>query len=299
MTFDLDDQILASQEAATRSLEPAAAWGDATRSSDPSVFVAAPGPSRAAAAVRAPARVVPDTLPKVYVYDHCPFCVRVRLALGLKNIKHEVIFMANDDVATPTKLLGKKIAPIYEQTDESFIMGESLDIIKKFDSDYRYGPTGFIKPASGREDIKAWQKKTKDLLRLLHRPRYMMAALPEFQQRESRDYFVFGHPVPPYEKSEWKGELTPDQQWAQYSAALEQTPQLLPELNAALRDLENLIYSETCCTAGGLSYDDIDLWARLRSVTLVAGAEFGPKTRAYLETMAEAGDIPLYFSMAC
>ena len=26
MTFDLDDQILASQEAATRSLEPAAAW---------------------------------------------------------------------------------------------------------------------------------------------------------------------------------------------------------------------------------------------------------------------------------
>ena len=40
--------------------------------------------------VRAPARVVPDTLPKIYVYDHCPFCVRVRLALGLKNIKHEV-----------------------------------------------------------------------------------------------------------------------------------------------------------------------------------------------------------------
>ena len=29
---------------------------------------------------------------------------------------------------------------------------------------------------------------------------------------------VFGHPVPPYEKSEWKGELTPDQQWAQSAA---------------------------------------------------------------------------------
>ena len=40
--------------------------------------------------VRAPARVVPETLPRIYVYDHCPFCVRVRLALGLKNIKHEV-----------------------------------------------------------------------------------------------------------------------------------------------------------------------------------------------------------------
>jgi len=140
---------------------------------------------------------------------------------------------------------------------------------------------------------------TKDLLRLLHRPRYMEAALPEFQQRESRDYFVFGHPVPPYEKAEWKAELTPDQQWEQYSAAMARTPELLPELNAALQDLETLIHSEKCCTEGGLSYDDIDLWARLRSVTLVAGAEFGPKTRAYLETMAEAGDMPLYFGMAC
>ena len=38
------------------------------------------------------ARIVEDPLPKVYVYDHCPFCVRVRLALGVKNIKHEVCF---------------------------------------------------------------------------------------------------------------------------------------------------------------------------------------------------------------
>jgi glutaredoxin 2 len=54
-----------------------------------------------------------DELPTVYVYDHCPFCVRVRLALGIKNIKHNIHFMANDDLPTPTKLVGKKIAPIF------------------------------------------------------------------------------------------------------------------------------------------------------------------------------------------
>lgn len=58
-------------------------------------------------------RIIRDELPIVYVYDHCPFCVRVRLALGIKNIKHTVVFMANDDVNTPTKLVGKKIAPIF------------------------------------------------------------------------------------------------------------------------------------------------------------------------------------------
>jgi hypothetical protein len=50
--------------------------------------------------------VVGSPLPRVYVYDHCPFCVRVRFVLGIKNIKHNVIYLANDDVETPTKLVG-------------------------------------------------------------------------------------------------------------------------------------------------------------------------------------------------
>ena len=58
-------------------------------------------------------RIVRDELPIVYVYDHCPFCVRVRLALGIKNVKHNVYFLQNDDISTPTKLIGKKIAPIF------------------------------------------------------------------------------------------------------------------------------------------------------------------------------------------
>lgn len=58
-------------------------------------------------------RIVMDDLPTLFVYDHCPFCVRVRVALGLKNIKHNLHFLANDDVATPTSLVGKKIAPIF------------------------------------------------------------------------------------------------------------------------------------------------------------------------------------------
>jgi glutaredoxin 2 len=57
-----------------------------------------------------------DDLPILYVYDHCPFCVRVRLALGIKNVKHTVHFLANDDVPTPTKLVGKKVAPIFVST---------------------------------------------------------------------------------------------------------------------------------------------------------------------------------------
>ena len=50
----------------------------------------APTVVRAALATDAsarPPRVILDDLPKVYAYDHCPYCVRVRLGLGLKNVK--------------------------------------------------------------------------------------------------------------------------------------------------------------------------------------------------------------------
>ncbi|XRA97330.1 glutaredoxin 2 [Pycnococcus provasolii] len=215
-------------------------------------------------------RVVPPVLPKIFVYDHCPFCVRVRIALGIKNVKHELIFLANDDVATPTSLVGKKVAPIMLIPGQ-LVMNESLDIVKYFDERPEYGPTDAIKPKSDREDIKAWQKKVQTLLRLLHRPRYMLSpGFPEFQQADSRDYFVAGH----------------------------QLPALLPDLNAALWELEQLIYSEYCCTEGGISMDDIDLAARLRSVTLVRGAQFGPKTVAYLKNIEKLADIPMYFKMA-
>ena len=70
-------------------------------------------------------RVVRDELPIVYVYDHCPFCVRVRLALGIKNVKHNIHFLQNDDIPTPTKLIGKKIAPIFVSKYVIFMMLES------------------------------------------------------------------------------------------------------------------------------------------------------------------------------
>ena len=225
-------------------------------------------------------------------------------ALGLKNVKHEVVFMANDDFATPTELCGKKIAPILEipGTDgaEPFRMTESMDIVDLFEADEKYGPTNFIGAKTDRADIKEWQKKTKDLLRLLHRPRYMMAALPEFHQEDSRDYFVSSHPVPPFEKPEWKADdFGMQRRWDAFEEAYAKTDELLPQLNDALAELEDIIFCEEYCTEGGISMDDVDLWARLRSVTLVKGAKFGPKTTKYLENLAVAGDVPLYFGMAC
>lgn len=252
-------------------------------------------------------RIIRDELPIVYVYDHCPFCVRVRLALGVKNVKHTIHFLANDDIPTPTKLIGKKIAPIFAIPEDNFIMGESLDIIEKVDADERFGATGQILPATGRKDIKAWQKSVQTLLRTLQRPRYVATGLlPEFQQIDGRHAFIKNHQLPPYDKPEWKGDGTDenpgmdmDEKLKLYAEAMAKDPApLLEDLNAKLVELDDIVFSEHYCSEGGFSMDDIDLWARLRSITIIKGVEWPTKLRSYMDNLSSLGDVPLYDEMA-
>ena len=235
--------------------------------------------------------------PVLYVYDHCPFCVRARLALGLKGVRHDVRFMANDDIPLPTSLVGKKIAPIWDD-GSSEPYAESLDIVRNVDADEKFGPPGMFKEMSDRTDLKAWQKSVQQPLRLLQRPRYVKTYLPEFVTRSSKDAFVKNHQLPPHEKPDWKSDkFTMDERWALYNDQSNDAA-LIAEVNEKLKDLEPLICCEDCCTEGGLSLDDIDLWSRLRSLTIVKGLVFPPKVRAYMDNLAEKGDCPLYDAIA-
>jgi len=245
------------------------------------------------AATRRAGAVVAAAVPDLYVYDHCPFCVRVRLACGVLGVKHRLMFLENDDVETPTELVGKKIAPIWVDGDGP--MAESLDIIAKMDT----GNT--LAAASGRTDLKAWQKSVQTLMRKLQRPRYVMVPLPEFMKKSGRDAFVNNHQMPPFEKADWKGnpDMPLELKYSKYEEAFGETAELLPQLNEKLLELDAMIYSAEACTEGiGLSYDDIDLWARLRSLTVIKGVALPPKTRAYLDHFEKVGDVPLYDVMA-
>lgn len=60
---------------------------------------------------------------KLYVYDHCPFCVKARMIFGIKNIPVEIITLLNDDETIPIQLIGKKMLPIL-QLEDGTAMGE-------------------------------------------------------------------------------------------------------------------------------------------------------------------------------
>ncbi|EQC2584863.1 glutathione S-transferase N-terminal domain-containing protein, partial [Shigella sonnei] len=37
---------------------------------------------------------------KLYIYDHCPYCLKARMIFGLKNIPVELHVLLNDDAET-------------------------------------------------------------------------------------------------------------------------------------------------------------------------------------------------------
>lgn len=177
-------------------------------------------------------------------------------------------------------------------------MGESLDIITKIDTDERFGTPNQILPASGRKDIKAWQKSVQTLLRTLQRPRYVATGLlPEFQQIDGRHAFIKNHQLPPYEKPEWKGDGTDenpgmdmDTKLKLYAEAMAADPApLIEDLNARLVELDDMVYSEHYISEGGFSLDDIDLWARLRSITVISGVAWPTKLRTYMDNLSRWG----------
>merc|ERR1712127_31615 len=132
-------------------------------------------------------------------------------------------------------------------------------------------------------------------------PRYVMSPLvPEFTQKSGRDAFVANHQMPPFEKADWKGnaDMAIETKYGYYEAAYAESAANIAELNAKLLELDPLICCTECATEGGFSYDDVDLWARLRSLTLIKGIELPPKTKAYLDHYEKKGDVPLYYNMA-
>lgn len=180
-------------------------------------------------------------------------------------------------------------------------MAESMDIIEFVDSDERFGPTTALLPASGRTDLKEWQKSVQSLLRTLQRPRYVATGLlPEFQQLDARHAFINNHQLPPYDKAEWRSsDMSLQEKLQIYAEAMASDPApIVEELNARLVALDDIVYCEHYCTEGGFSLDDIDLWARLRSISIIAGVEWPSGLRKYMDNLSELADVPLYDGMA-
>ena len=213
---------------------------------------------------------------KLYIYDHCPFCVKARMIFGLKNLPIELIIMLNDDEETPTRLIGQKMAPILQKEDGS-CMPESLDIVRYVDK-LNGEPllTGKTNPA-----INDWLRNVNSYVNKLLLPRVAEASFAEFATPEARAWFK-------HKKEANMGDFAELKQHADG---------LIKKITNDLRDLDKLIVKPNAVN-GELSLDDINLFPLLRSLTLISGISWPSRVADYRDNMAKQTQVNLLSSVA-
>lgn len=213
---------------------------------------------------------------KLYVYDHCPFCVKARMIFGLKKVPVTVEFVLNDDEATPVSMIGKKMTPILE-IEPGRYMPESLDIIYFIDqSKAPESITGKRNPA-----INQWLEKSSQAIYGLAIPRFAQADLEEFSTREARQYFTENKEV----------------MFGNFKLLMESSDALIRITEQYLLELADLIKSPSACN-GDLSEDDFHLFATLRSLSITRGVKIPAAVKSYMEQMSQLSLVPLYSDIA-
>lgn len=215
---------------------------------------------------------------RIYIYDHCPFCVRATMTAGYKSIDYKLEVLLNDDEQSCYDLIGKKMLPVLQKGD--LVMGESLDICQKLDE--IGDPTRIIEPRTELTDQVEQLLAPVARERLaLNFPRIINVGLPEFATASAREYY------------RGKKEQIIKESFEQALAKTEQYATSVAEALAALPHL-----TRPSERNGRLSWDDIFIYPHLRSLTVVKGLVIPDSVNRYLKEVAELTGGDLYTDRA-
>lgn len=215
---------------------------------------------------------------KLYLYDHCPFCVRAEMVAHYKQVPVEQVYLLNDDEASCFALIGAKQVPIL-QFDDGRAMGESLDIARRLDE--LGDPARPIRPHGDYLPIQEHINEVRLAIWCLLFPRDIALDLPEFATAAARDYF------------QAKKEQIIQRPFSQ---ALAETTEHKAAVEAMLASLPPLPLPSA--HGGTLGWDDVLLYPGLRNLSMVRDLTFPPAVRAYVDEVARLTETATYFERA-
>ncbi len=199
---------------------------------------------------------------RLYLFEHCSVCFRVRMAAALKRLHLQETVVLEDDSETMIGLVGKRRVPILVK-DDGTPMLESMDMVAHIES---LGAPALIGPE--RPEIGAWADGFADKTPPLTWPRYPLLGLPEFATIAAHDHFII-------RKRNRLGDL------------IELRAKTRELIDAVMPDLETLdrMIENPRAVNGTLSLDDIRVLPLLRSAGVVKGLRFPQKVCEYFESM--------------
>ena len=212
-------------------------------------------------------------LMKLFIYDHCPYCVKARMIFGLKGVPLEIITLLNDDEKTPVSFIGKKMVPILEKKPNEY-MAESMDIVSFIDEQ---SPPPVVSKKEDPALLELFQEARLPYYSLTM-PRWVQSEMEEFKTPSAREYFQ-------KKKEETIGP---------FNVALEQTDSFKKEIEKILPKIESKLTKDHKWYLGDqISFNDFHLFAFLRGLSIVKGLSFPPLLEAYTKHCSEKSKIPL------
>ena len=223
---------------------------------------------------------------KLYSYQHCPFCLRVKMILSLMEIPFEDIILSNDDEKTPIQMIGVKQLPILEKDNGEYLF-ESLVIVKYLNELYldraiiqnTQNQTTKEWEESVNNDIKNWVNDVSTCLYKLCFPRLVQLDFDEFSTPESRNYFT--------EKKEKSLGMT-------FKEVLLQTEELKQEAEYYIKALSPFITKLPSVSKRDFSINDIIIVPILFLLTSVKGLKWDKNVQDYLKHISTIAKMPLF-----
>ncbi|CAG9415848.1 glutaredoxin 2 [Providencia alcalifaciens] len=212
---------------------------------------------------------------KLYIYDHCPFCVRARMIFGLKKVAVEEVILLDNDIETPTRMIGRKMVPILQKDDGSYLP-ESLDIVRYIDqlSEPRLA-IGNINP-----EIDNWYKAVSSTVSKLVTPRFTESEFPEIATAEAKVTYI-------QRVSKFHGD--------DLSVLRKETHTLLIELEPYLDLLDVWLEKRNKAL---VDINDFIIFPVLRSLSIVKEIGFSTTIHDYMDRTSKVTGINLLFNQA-
>lgn len=192
----------------------------------------------------------------LYHYVHCPFCLRVRFALGYLELDYVSKVLPYCDEKTPVELTGEKMLPILSW--KGLAHNESLDIIKLIDEENK------LNWSLVNNDLEILLSKLGKDIHSLAMPYWIYT--PEFSEKD-RLYFK--------EKKEAKR--------GPFKKLVKDQNIFLENLSLTLNELEKKIHP--FYQSESLTLADIMIASHLWGLYNVCEFQFSPALHSYLQTI--------------
>ena len=213
---------------------------------------------------------------KLYSYEHCPFCVRVRIIIDLKSLAIPLVYLANDDEKAHLDRIGKKQVPFLEKVNGSYLI-ESLAICEFLNT---FDQRDVLLPKSDNLTLMALIERVNKAAKTLIYPRCVEHPQNkvDFPTKSAENYFK-------HKKERSVGCFVASFRFPE--AAIAETQTILQQID------QKMIYRYAI--ADKPSWDDIMIFPILRMLTLAEDIITIPgNIKRYLALLSEKTNIALY-----